>query len=191
MTDFNPLKVLLYSDGTKHSFSAAVYTANLFNNIPNMHLTVLNIQENVEGSIERDYNLLQTWSTMPHLNWEKQLVEEADSERRKQYSKIMNKTKKIFTERGQNVDQKVIYSNYNIPDIVESILGYAKNYGYELIIMGTRGLTSLKGLIHGSLAHSLLNKSEIPVLLIKKLPQDFVDRYCSADVFYLPHYTKY
>lgn len=181
MTDSNPLKVLLYSDGSKHSFSAAVYTANLFYNIPNMHLTVLHLQENVEGSIEGDYNLMETWSANPHLNWEKHLVEEADSDQRMQYSQIITKTKKIFTERGHNVNQKVIYSNYNIPDTVEAILGYAKNYGFELIIMGTRGLTSLKGLIHGSLAHSVLNKSDIPVLLIKKLPQEFVDRYCSVD----------
>lgn len=181
MTDSNPLKVLLYSDGTKHSFSAAVYTANLFCNIPNMQLTVISIQENAEGSIVDDVNLLETWSTSTHLNWEKHLVDEADSERRKQYSEILDKTKKIFTQRGHNVHQKVIYSNYNIPDTVEAILGYATNYGFELIIMGTRGLTSLKGLIHGSLAHSLLNKSEIPVLLIKRLPQEFVDRYCSSD----------
>lgn len=181
MTDSNPLKVLLYSDGTKHSFSAAVYTANLFCNIPNMQLTVISIQENAEGSIVDDVNLLETWSTSTHLNWEKHLVDEAESERRKQYSEILDKTKKIFTQRGHNVLQKVIYSNYNIPDTVEAILGYATNYGFELIIMGTRGLTSLKGLIHGSLAHSLLNKSEIPVLLIKRLPQEFVDRYCSSD----------
>lgn len=181
MTDSNPLKVLLYSDGTKHSFSAAVYTANLFCNIPNMQLTVINIQENAEGSIKGDVNLLETWSNSTHLNWEKHLVDEADSVRRKQYSDILNKTKKIFSERGHNVQQKVIYSNYNISDTVEAILGHARNYGFELIIMGTRGLTSLKGLIHGSLAHSLLNKSEIPVLLIKKLPQEFVDRYCFSD----------
>lgn len=181
MTDSNPLKVLLYSDGTRHSFSAAVYAANLFNNISNMHLTVLSIQENAEGAIKGDYNLLETWSTSPHLNWEKHIVEEADLERKRQYSEIIIKTNKIFNERGHDVNQKVIYSNYNISDTVDAILGYAKNYGFELIIMGTRGLTSLKGLIHGSLAHSVLNKSDIPVLLIKKLPQEFVDRYCAAD----------
>lgn len=46
--------------------------------------------------------------------------------------------------------------------------------------MGTRGLTSLKGLIKSSLAHSVLNKSDIPVLLIKELPQEFIDRYCTG-----------
>ena len=184
MIDSDMLKVLLYYDGSKHSFSAAVYTANLFNNIPNMHLTVLHIEENVEGFIEGDYNLMQTWSTNPHSNMEKHLEkhleEETDSEKRIQYSEIITKTNKIFTERGHNVNHKVIYSNYNIPDIVEATLSYATNYGFQLIIMGTRGLTSLKGLIHGSLAHSVLNKSDIPVLLIKKLPQEFVDRYCSS-----------
>ena len=45
--------------------------------------------------------------------------------------------------------------------------------------MGTRGLSSLKGLIFGGLAHKVLNKSAIPVLLIKKLPQEFIDSFLS------------
>lgn len=181
MNDSNSLKVLLYSDGTKHSFTAAIYVANLFYSIPNMNLTVLYIHENVEGSIEGDYNLLEAWSTNPHLNGERQLVEEADLDNTMQYSEIITKTNRIFAERGRKVNQKVIYANYNIPDTVDAILGYATNHGFELIIMGTRGPTSLKGLIYGSLAHSVLNKSDIPVLLIKKLPPEFVDRYCSSD----------
>ncbi|OLN27704.1 hypothetical protein DSOL_4423 [Desulfosporosinus metallidurans] len=44
--------------------------------------------------------------------------------------------------------------------------------------MGTRGLTTLKGLIFGCLAHNVLNRSPIPVLLVKKLPQEFIDNYC-------------
>jgi len=49
MTESNLLKVLLYSDGTQHSFSAAVYAANLFYSIPNMQLTVLHVQEGVKA----------------------------------------------------------------------------------------------------------------------------------------------
>ncbi|HZK84567.1 MAG TPA: universal stress protein [Desulfosporosinus sp.] len=159
MTDSNSLEVLLYADGTKQSLSAAAYTANLFYNIPNMHLTVLHVQANDVGPIEGDYNLMATWSSHPHL------VKDADSEKRMQDSESITKTNKIFTERGHNVNHKVIYSNCNISDTVVEILRYATNYGVELIITGTRGLTGLKRLIHGSLAHSLLKKSNIPVLI--------------------------
>jgi len=175
MTNSNILKVLLYSDGTPHSFSAAVYAANLFYSIPNMQLTVLHVQEGVEGS-----NLMEARPTNPNLDWVKHLMGEVDSDKLKQYDEILAKTNEIFLERGHSVNQQVIYSKSSIPDTAKTILSYATKNAFELIIMGTRGLTSLKGLIQGSLTHSVLNKSDVPVLLIKKLPQGFIDRYCTA-----------
>lgn len=180
MTNSNSLKVLLYSDGTQHSFSAAVYAANLFYSIPNMQLTVLHVQEGIEGSHAEDSDMIGTRPTNPDLDWVKHLMGEADSDKIMQYSEILDKTNEIFLERGHNVIQQVIYSKTSIQDTAKAILTYATNNAFELIIMGTRGLTTLKGLIQGSLAHSVLNKSAIPVLLIKKLPQEFIDRYCTA-----------
>jgi nucleotide-binding universal stress UspA family protein len=173
-------KVLLYSDGTQHSLSAAVYAANLLKSIPNMHLTVLYVQDNVESSMGGDSNLIETWPIDPKSDWVKHLMGEADSDKIIQYSEILAKTYEIFSKRGYDVNQQVIYSDSSISDTAKAILGYSTKNTFELIIMGTRGLTSLKGLIYGSLAHSVLNKSNIPVLLVKKLPQEFVDRYCTA-----------
>ncbi|SPF46527.1 Universal stress family protein [Candidatus Desulfosporosinus infrequens] len=180
MTESNMLKVLLYSDGTQHSFSAAVYAANLFYSVPNMHLIVLHVQEAVLGSREEDQTLMEPSLTNPNLDWVQHLMGGVDSTKIRQYSEIIAKTNEIFSERGHTVNQQVVYSNSGISDTVQAILDYATKNAFDLIIMGTRGLTSLKGLIHGSLAHSVLNKSTIPVLLIKKLPQEFIDRYCSV-----------
>ena len=194
MTDYDKLKVLLYSDGTQHSFSAAVYAANLFYSIPNMHLTVLHVQEGVNGFSEENQNLMEPRLPNPNSDWVKHLMGEADSDKIRQYSEIIVKTNEIFSERGHKVDQQIIYSNSSIPDTVKAILSYASKNAFGLIIMGTRGLTSLNGLIHGSLAHGVLSKSTIPVLLIKKLPQEFIDRYCShVDAeghCYLPKITE-
>ena len=180
MTNNKTLKVLLYSDGSPHSFSAAVYTANLLKSTPNMHLTVLQVRGNFEGSIDGDYILMDTTPVDPKLDWVKHLMDEDDSDKKIQYSEILAKTKEIFTVRGHNVNLQVIYSKLNIPDLARAIISYTTDNEYELIIMGTRGLTSLKGLIHGSLAHNVLNKSAIPVLLIKKLPQYFIDSYTDS-----------
>jgi len=127
-----------------------------------MHLTVLYLKENDEGSIEGDSNLMETWSSNLYL------VEDADSEKRRQNSEIITKINKIFKERGHKVKHKVIYSNCNISEAVVEILRYAKKYGFELIITGTRGLTGIKRLIHGSLAYTLLKNSPIPVLITEK-----------------------
>jgi len=178
--DGNPLKVLLYFDGSQHSLSAAVYTANLFDTIPNMYLTIMHVQENVEKSKQEDYNLMQIWLTDPNSDWRKSLMKKVEPKQRNQYCEIIAKTNMKFIERGQNIKQQVIFANSNIPDTVEAIVDYATKKKFDLIIMGTRGPSSLKGLMYGSLAHSVLNKSNIPVLLIKKLPQEFVDSFCSS-----------
>lgn len=170
--------VLLYSDGSHQSFSAAVYTATLFKNIPNMHLTVVQVQESDEGSRAAEYNWKDIWPISPTEDWMKLVIDEADVVVKNQYNKILNKTNEIFTKRGLDVSHQVIYSNPSIADTVDALLEYATKKQIKLIIMGTRGLTTLKGLIFGCLAHSVLNKSNIPVLLIKKLSQEFIDSYC-------------
>ena len=179
MNEVNPYKVLLYFDGSLHSLSAAVYTANLLNRIPNTSLTILHVLENVKGTKQEEYNLMEIWSTDPNLEWQKRLLEKVELNYEGKYSRILAKIKETFFAKGRNVTQKVIFANPNIPDTVEAIINYSTKKEFELIIMGTKGPSSLKGLMYGSLAHSVLNKSDIPVLLIKKLPQEFIDRFCA------------
>lgn len=46
------------------------------------------------------------------------------------------------------------------------ILNHAKNYNCDLIIMGSRGLSGIKEFL-GSVSHTVLHQSKIPVLIIK------------------------
>lgn len=172
--------VLLYSDGSQQAFSAAVYAANLLEKMPNMHLTIVQVQENEDnqGSMGTEYSWIDTWPVSPTSEWMKRVIE-TDNNVRSLYNDILTATNKIFTERAKNVSHHVIYCNPSISDTVDALLDYAEKKHFKLIIMGTRGLTTLKGLIFGCLAHNVLNRSPIPVLLIKKLPQDFIDSYCS------------
>lgn len=51
--------------------------------------------------------------------------------------------------------------------VAESIADFAKNHDIDHIVMGTRGLGSVKGLLLGSVATKILNLVNIPVTLIK------------------------
>ena len=175
-SEFN---VLLYSDGSHQAFSAAVYTATLLKNMPNMRLTVVQVQERDEGSMGTEYNWIDTWPVSPTSEWMKRVTDESDSDTTNHYHQILTKTNEIFKGRGLDVSHHVIYSNPSISDTVEALINYATKKSFRLIVMGTRGLTTLKGLVFGCLAHNVLNRSPIPVLLVKKLPQDFIDSYCS------------
>ncbi len=171
--DCQQLKVLLYTDGSLQSFSAAVYTANLWKSMPFMHLTVLQVQAS-----SGDDTMKPTWPTNSKSDWVR-YIGVNDSSRKKQYSKIHDRINEIFLEKGKNVIQEAVHSNTSIPDTVKAIHEYATENQFDLIIAGTKGPTDFEGLVHGSLSHSLLHKSNIPVLLIKKLPQEFIDSFCS------------
>jgi len=201
------LKVLLYSDGSYQAFSAAVYTATLLQNTPNMHLTILQVQEKDGGSMgmkyswtelrpkykryywecspDTDYSWIDTWPVRPDSKWIKHILDESDPEIKRQYNEILAKTNNIFSKRTQNVHLQTLCLNTcfsetsDVSETVEMIVDYTTKNLFDLIIIGTRGLSTLKGVIFGSFSHEVLNKSTIPVLLIKKLPQEFIDSYLS------------
>jgi len=171
--------VLLYSDGSHQAFSAAVYTADLFKNIPNMHLTVLQVQASDEVSMGTEHDWSDAWPVSPTSEWLKHVLDEPDMDIQKHYHELLAKTNEILFKKGHNVKQQILYSDTTMSDTVDVILNYATKNPFSLLIMGTRGVSNINGLVFGSFAHNLLNKATIPVLLIKKLPQDFIASYSS------------
>lgn len=178
-------KVLLYSDGSHQAFSAAVYTATLLQNMPNMYLTILHIHDRDADPEGKEISWIQTWPVNPTTEWVKHIISDSnmDMELQKEYNAIFFKTNEIFCNKKYNVNHHELFSNTRLSEISDTadlILDYAIRNPYDLIVMGTRGHSNLQGLIFGSLAHIVLTKSIIPVMLIKKLPQEFIDRYLSG-----------
>lgn len=160
-------KVLLYLDESRYSLSAALYSAMLMTNIPNMHLTVVKLKEsNHVSNHEINEDWLNSWLST---------------------SEWMRDALNIFSERSGDIRKQVIYCNPNIPDTVEALLNYARKSSIDLLIMGTGDLNKLKGLLFGSLAYSLQSSSSIPILLVKELSQDFFEENISKSRMKLVH----
>jgi nucleotide-binding universal stress UspA family protein len=51
--------------------------------------------------------------------------------------------------------------------VAESIAQYAKDKGCDQIVMGTRGLGALGGMLMGSVTTELLRLTDLPVTLVK------------------------
>jgi Universal stress protein UspA and related nucleotide-binding proteins len=178
-------KVLLYSDGSHQAFSAAVYTATLLQNMPNMYLTILHIHDSDADPAEKKHSWIQTWPVNPTTEWVKHIINDSNMDReiQKEYNTIFLKTQEIFCNKKYNVNHQELFSTSvlsEISDTADLILDYATRNSFDLIVMGTRGHSNLQGLIFGSLAHTVLTGSIIPVMLIKKLPQEFIDSYLSG-----------
>ncbi|EHQ88861.1 universal stress protein [Desulfosporosinus youngiae] len=182
-------KVLLYFDDSQQAFYAAVHTATLLRNMPNMHLTVVQAQEGCEDSKITEYSWLDTkdlvnwamarsnakgteyyWPIRANSDWMKRVTNASNSSVKDKYHEILSKTNEVFSERAEDVSHVMIYCNSGISDTIEALNDYAAKNSYNLIIMGTRGLNTLKALLFGY----LVNNSPIPMMLVKKLPQAFI-----------------
>jgi nucleotide-binding universal stress UspA family protein len=51
--------------------------------------------------------------------------------------------------------------------VAETLVAHAKRKGCDLIYIGTRGMSGLKGALIGSTATKVLHISDVPVLLVK------------------------
>ncbi len=66
-----------------------------------------------------------------------------------------------------DLEDRVTIDVTNNPSVVDGITGYAHNNGCDLIVMGSRGLGVLRGML-GSVSYGVLRSSDIPVLIAKE-----------------------
>jgi nucleotide-binding universal stress UspA family protein len=78
---------------------------------------------------------------------------------------LVNQTVKSLTEKGIAATGQVHWaiSGQAAKDIVET----AKTEAYDLIVMGSRGLSDFAGLFVGSVTHKVIQLAHIPVLVVR------------------------
>ena len=77
-------------------------------------------------------------------------------------SKFMSKAKIRAAQNGIHFDDDIIYG-----DEGPKIINYANNKLYDIIVIGSRGMGSIKETFLGSTSNYVLHKSKIPVLIVK------------------------
>ena len=105
-------------------------------------------------------------------------------ETRKQYN---TQTEANLLKRLQRFKKKVIQTTDEVSvaavigrsPIIDNILGFAEANQADMIVMGTQGASGLRKVIVGSVAAHIIEKSDIPVLLVPekfewKEPEQFV-----------------
>ncbi len=77
-------------------------------------------------------------------------------------SKFMLKAKTRAAQNGILFDDDIIYG-----DEGPKIINYANNKSYDIIVIGSRGIGSIKETFLGSTSNYVLHKSKVPVLIVK------------------------
>ena len=80
----------------------------------------------------------------------------------KNASKFMLKAKKRAAQNGIDFSDEVIYG-----DEGPKIINYANSKKFDIIVIGSRGMSSIKETFLGSTSNYVLHKSKIPVLIKK------------------------
>ncbi|NLO89906.1 MAG: universal stress protein [Clostridia bacterium] len=141
------MKILLAIDGSDNAFRAAQFTANLSQMIPNSKVTLIFIDTLATIIKARG-------GTLPE-DYENIINEEI--------SKLLKRAENLFIEKSIPYNIKIL-EGY---DVAETICDFAKEYGYDQIIMGTRGLGSVKGVFLGSVSHKVIQLAPCPVTFVK------------------------
>ncbi len=80
----------------------------------------------------------------------------------KNATRFMSKAKIHSAQNGILFDNDIIYGQEG-----PKIISYANNKSYDIIVIGSRGMGSIKEIFFGSTSNYVLHKSKIPVLIVK------------------------
>jgi len=91
----------------------------------------------------------------------------ADSELLKKQSKTAKKYMEKLEDSANKVGVKIKLQILKSTSVVKDITTFAKSRKIDLIVMSSHGRTGLDKIILGSVANGVIQRSTIPVLLIK------------------------
>ena len=85
------------------------------------------------------------------------------SQLNKQARKFLESAKTRAARHGIEFNKKIESSK----NPMDTIMGFARKSGFDVIVIGSRGLGSPKASYIGSVAHGIVNNSKLPVLVVK------------------------
>lgn len=84
--------------------------------------------------------------------------------RKGEISRFMKKAEGVLEKKGVPSKTKIVYGNtgYNVLK-----LAHSKSEGFDLVVIGSRGRSSIKEMFFGSTSNYVIHSSKIPVLVVK------------------------
>lgn len=139
-------KVLIAVDGSPNSLRAVEFAISLAKDVGRVHLHVVYVQPPIQSGIVHQFISNKEISAY--------YADEAD--------KALRGARELL-EKAQ-VQAEV---SYVVGHIAEALVDTAARRNADHIVMGTRGLGAVQGLILGSIATKVVHLSTVPVTLVK------------------------
>lgn len=136
-------KILLASDGSEYSIRACEKAVELAHCQTDSEVTILYVVDGTAAKADATY----------HWN-----ANDLDRSRREK----LEISERKLTEANVNYNIKVLHG-----DPGPTIVKFANDERYDLVIIGSRGLNSLQEMVLGSVSHKVAKRANCPVLIVK------------------------
>jgi nucleotide-binding universal stress UspA family protein len=140
------LKVLVATDGSESASRAVAYVLKLAATEVRMDIHLLNVQIPVESGHARMF--------VTHEALEEYYREEG--------RRCLQSAQKMLDEAGVPYTPHVVVGH-----VAETITRFAREHGFDQIVMGTHGRSALTHLVLGSVTAHVIHLSDMPVTLVK------------------------
>jgi len=143
--------ILVPVDGSDHAEKAVEVAADLAAKY-GAALHIITVMENVELA-----PALRRFAEAEHIKGAEAQVATYISDR------FVERAREVAVEGGA----KTVETTVEMGNVQEMILAHAKKIGADLIVMGSRGLSDLKGLMLGSISHKIANSAPCTVITVR------------------------
>ncbi len=144
-------KILLATDGSEGSLKAARLLGEMVACMPDAQVTMLYV-----AHVPRSYDITDEFgrAIAPEVPMDVMIRRAAEP--------IMRRTMSALGLPEERVVQEV-----QVGDPAEEIVDLARLEGYEMIVMGSRGLSPVKELLVGSVSNRVLHTTPCPVMIAR------------------------
>jgi nucleotide-binding universal stress UspA family protein len=156
--------VLVPTDGSENAERAVRFSAQVADRRQQAEVTDVYVHLRVTPTAHLGASMIGTEQAMQEI---RPLNDEPDSEELVHAREIVDRAvaeiKSLVTSPDVTVTGRVM-----VDDRVDAgVLRIADETKADIIVMGTRGLSPLRGAIMGSVSHALIEKATCPVLIVK------------------------
>jgi len=157
-------QVLVPTDGSENAERAVRFSAQVADRRQQAEVTVVYVHLRVPAPAHSGASVLEPEQPLQEV---RALYSEPDDEELVHTQEIVDQAvaeiRSLVTSPDVNVSGRVVVNSR----IDQGILQVADEIKADIIVMGTRGLSPLRGAIMGSVSHALIEKATCPVLIVK------------------------
>jgi nucleotide-binding universal stress UspA family protein len=151
--------ILIAFDGSQNSIRAVEYIAH-HNFAPENKVTLFSIIQEPAALCEMDNEDL-----LPFFASKKNTFCEMEDKKREQLTNVQQKGKEILLKAGFKEEDVTVKLEINKKGIAREIINEAQS-GYDLIVLGRRGLSDVKEYFLGSISQKVIHTAKNQAILI-------------------------